>query len=109
MTQAQTIATIAVIALTTFATRVLPFLLFPAGKKTPKFVGYLGKVLPCAMIGMLVIYCLKGTAPLKYPYGLPELISVAAVVLLHLWKKNSFLSIGAGTILYMILVQFVFI
>lgn len=109
MTQAQALATVAVIALTTFATRAVPFLLFPSGKKTPRFIGYLGKTLPFAMIGMLVVYCLKGVAPMRYPYGLPELISLTAVVLLHLWKKNSFLSIGAGTVLYMVLVQFIFI
>ena len=70
---------------------------------------YLGKVLPFAIIAMLMVYCLKGTSLLEWPYGLPELIAVAAVVMLHLWKKNTLLSIGVGTVLYMLLVQFVFI
>ena len=70
---------------------------------------YLGKVLPFAIIAMLMVYCLKGTSLLEWPYGLPELIAVAAVVVLHLWKKNTLLSIGVGTVLYMLLVQFVFI
>lgn len=75
----------------------------------PGYVRYLGKVLPFAIIAMLVVYCLKGTNLLAWPYGLPELIAVAAVVALHVWKKNTLLSIGAGTVLYMVLVQFVFV
>lgn len=71
-------------------------------------VRYLGKVLPPAVIGMLVIYCLKEVQLTAYPYGIPEAVSVAAVVLLHLWKRNNLLSIGAGTVLYMFLVQAVF-
>jgi branched-subunit amino acid transport protein AzlD len=108
LTGNQAAAVIAVIAAVTFATRGLPFLLFPPNRKTPKFVTYLGKVLPFAVIGMLVVYCLKNVSFLRYPYGLPELISVAAVVLLQRWKRNTFLSIGAGTALYMVLVQAVF-
>lgn len=92
----------------TFLTRVLPFLIFPANKPTPKFVIYLGKALPPAIIGMLVVYCLKGITPLSWPYGIPEAIAVLAVVLLHLWKRNNLISICGGTILYMLLVQFVF-
>ena len=97
---------IAFVALVTF---LLPFVLFPEGKETPPYVKYLGKVLPFAIIAMLMVYCLKGTSLLEWPYGLPELIAVAAVVVLHLWKKNTLLSIGVGTVLYMLLVQFVFI
>ena len=100
---------IAFVALVTFFTRLLPFVLFTEGKETPPYVKYLGKVLPFAIIAMLVVYCLKGTSLLEWPYGLPELIAVAAVVVLHLWKKNTLLSIGVGTVLYMLLVQFVFI
>lgn len=97
------------VAVTTFMTRVIPFLLFPKGKEIPKVVQYLGTVLTPAVIGMLVVYCLKGTTVLTYPYGLPELISVVTVVGLHVWKRNNLLSIGAGTILYMVLIQVVFV
>lgn len=99
---------IAVVAGTIFFTRLFPFLFFPPGKEIPPMVRYLGKVLPPAVIGMLVIYCLKEVQLTVYPYGIPEAVSVAAVVLLHLWKRNNLLSIGAGTVLYMFLVQAVF-
>ena len=99
---------IVVVALTTFATRVIPFLLFPKGREIPKTVQYLGKVLTPAVIGMLVVYCLKGTSVLTYPYGIPELIAVFVVVGLHVWKRNNLLSIGVGTVLYMVLIQLVF-
>lgn len=89
-------------------TRGFTFLLFPAGKQTPKVILFLGKALPCALMALLIVYCLKNTSPLLYPYGLPEAIAIAAVILLHLWKKNNLLSIAGGTVLYMILVQFVF-
>ena len=69
---------------------------------------YLGKVLPAATMGLLVVYCLKGVTPLSWPHGLPELIAVAAVVLLHLWKRNNLISIAGGTVLYMVLVQIIF-
>ncbi len=94
--------------LATVITRFLPFLLFPAGKKTPKYIAYLGLTLPYATIGLLVVYCLRGLEFAAYPHGLPELISIAAIAVLHLWKGNSLLSIGAGTALYMVLVQAVF-
>ena len=99
---------ILVVALTTFSTRVIPFLVFPKGKEIPKTVQYLGKVLTPAVIGMLVVYCLKGTTPLAAPYGIPELISVTTVAVLHVWKRNNLLSIGVGTVLYMFLIQVVF-
>lgn len=100
---------IALIAVTTFITRAIPFVLFPENKKIPKTIEYLGKVLPPAVIGMLVVYCLKGITPTEFPFGLPELIAGATVVVLHLWKRNNLLSIGVGTILYMILIQSVFV
>lgn len=100
---------VVVLALVTFLTRVLPFLVFPAGKPTPKIIKYLGTVLPYAIMGMLVVYCLKDVAPFAFPFGLPELIAAVLVVLLHLWKKNTLLSIGAGTVCYMLLVQLVFV
>lgn len=104
----ESLAIIAVVALCTFATRLLPFILF-SGKKPPNYVLYLGKYLPAAIISVLVIYCFRNTAVTAWPHGIPEIIAVAAVVLLHLWKRNNLISIGGGTILYMILVQVVFI
>ena len=98
---------ILVVALTTFATRVVPFLIFPKGKKIPKVVEYLGKVLTPAVIGMLVVYCLKDTAVLTAPHGIPEALAVLTVAVLHIWKRINLLSIGAGTVLYMILIQVV--
>lgn len=96
------------VALTTFATRVTPFLLFPKGKEIPKTIQYLGKVLTPAVIGMLVVYCLKNTQVMESPHGVPELAAVLVTVVLHVWKRNNLLSIGAGTILYMFLIQVVF-
>lgn len=108
LTWQQSVIMILVIALTTFLTRALPFILFPANKRTPEYINYLGKVLPFAIIGMLIVYCLKNTSAAAYPYGLPEIISVGAVAVIHLWKRNSLLSIGSGTLIYMLLVQLVF-
>ncbi len=105
---AASLLVILAVALTTFATRVLPFLIFPKGRPVPKTVEYLGRVLTPAVIGMLVIYCLKDTPIVSAPHGIPEAAAVLAVVLLHLWKRNNLLSIGGGTILYMFLVQAVF-
>lgn len=110
LSDSQVLIRVLIMAGITFLLRILPFLLFPAGKPTPNYVLYLGKVLPFAIIGMLVIYCLKEvilSAALP-PYCLPELIAIAVTVLLHIWKRNSLLSIGGGTILYMVLVQTVF-
>ena len=102
------IALIAVTALVIAATRFLPFLIFGEKKETPKLITYLGQVLPCAIMGMLVVYCLKDVKFLSAPFGAPELIGCGIVALLHLWKRNSLLSIGIGTVAYMLLVQFVF-
>lgn len=99
---------IVVATLVTAATRFLPFLIFGNGKKTPDLIVYLGKVLPYAIMGMLVVYCLKNVSFLQYPFGIPELLGCAAVAILHIWKRNTLLSIGAGTVLYMLLVQLVF-
>ena len=85
------------VALTTFATRVVPFLIFPKGK-----------VLTPAVIGMLVVYCLKSTSVLAEPHGIPEAIAVIVTAVLHVWKRNNLLSIGVGTVLYMVLIQVVF-
>lgn len=99
---------IAVMAIVSLLMRALPFIVFGKGK-IPKAVQYLGNVLPGALMGMLVIYCFKSTVVTSFPFGLPELIATAVVVGLHLWKKNTLLSIGVGTVLYMILVQVVFV
>ncbi len=100
---------ILVVAVTTFATRVVPFLLFPKGKEIPPMIQYLGKVLTPAVIGMLVVYCLRNTTITQRPYGAAELISCVTVVGLHIWKRNNLLSIGVGTVLYMVLIQMVFV
>ena len=97
---------IAVMALTTATLRFLPFLVFT--RRTPSYVVYLGKVLPAALIGMLVVYCLKDVQITFAPHGLPELIAGAGVARLQAWKRNSLLSILAGTLLYMVLIQAVF-
>ena len=102
----QGIVIIAVMAAATLFTRFLPFI--PAGKKTPEYISFLGTTLPYATIGLLVVYCLKGVNFISWPHALPEIISVAAIVLLHVWKGNSLLSIGAGTVIYMVLIQGVF-
>ena len=99
-------ALVAVMALVTMLTRFLPFLVFR--KVTPPYITYLGKVLPPAIIGMLVIYCLKDISLIQAPHGLPELIAAGCVVGLQAWKRNSLVSILAGTLIYMALVQLVF-
>lgn len=109
MTTAQHMITIALCALATMLTRFLPFILFPAGKPTPKFIRFLGHALPAAVFSMLVVYCLKNVSITTGSHGLPELIAIAVVAALHLWKKQTLLSIAGGTIVYMLLVQQVFI
>ncbi|MGN1003797.1 MAG: branched-chain amino acid transporter permease [Oscillospiraceae bacterium] len=127
LTTGQAIASIAVMAIVTFLTRALPFLLFDRGDSPPKIVLYLGRVLPPAVIAMLIIYCLRSpsltvsadlTATMSgwlasivsfFVGWAPQLIAGAVVVVLHVWKRNNLLSIFGGTILYMILVQFVFV
>ncbi|MED1470656.1 branched-chain amino acid transporter permease [Bacillus salipaludis] len=108
MNVTQQIITIAMVVLGTMLTRFLPFMVFPSGKPTPNYIQYLGKVLPSAVIGLLVIYCFKNVHLLSGSHGIPELIGVAVVTLLHIWKKNMLLSIAGGTIVYMLLVQLVF-
>ncbi len=99
---------ILVIAAVTATLRFLPFLVFRNQGKRPALITYLGTVLPYAVMGMLVVYCLKGVSLTAPPHGLPELLSVAAVALLHLWRRNTLLSIFGGTAFYMVLVQLVF-
>jgi branched-subunit amino acid transport protein AzlD len=108
MSVGQQLILIAVMVLATQLTRALPFLAFPAGKPTPKYIAYIGKVLPAAVFGMLVVYCLKNVNILGGSHGLPELIGIAIVVLLHLWRRQMLLSIAGGTAVYMLLVQLIF-
>ncbi len=105
MTLKEQIITIIMVIIGTMVTRFLPFLLFPAERPTPKFVQYLGKVLPAAVFGMLVVYCLKNVNLFEGGRGIPEFISIAVVVVLHRWKRQMLLSIAGGTICYMVLVQ----
>ena len=109
LTPSQTVILILDIALGAVTTRFTPFLLFPETKEQPKTIVYLGRILPPAMMGLLVIYCLKNISLINAPHGIPELIAITAIVFLHKWKHNVLLSIGAGTVLYMFLVQVVFI
>ncbi|MFP3154218.1 AzlD domain-containing protein [Lachnospiraceae bacterium ZAX-1] len=104
----RSILIIVLVAATTFFTRAVPFVIFPKDREVHPVIAYLGKALPPAVIGMLVIYCFKSVSIGKFPFGLPELIAGVAVVALHIWKRNNLLSIGIGTILYMILVQAIF-
>lgn len=108
MTTMQIAALVAVMAVVTFLTRALPFLLFGRGGEPPKVVLYLGRFLPPAVIAMLIVYCYRGTSFGAVSGWAPGLIAGLAVVALHVWKKNNMLSIVGGTILYMILVQAVF-
>lgn len=109
MTITQQIITVAMVVLATMLTRFLPFVLFPEGRPTPKYIQYLGKVLPSAVFGLLIIYCLKNVSIFTGSHGIPEFLSILAVVFLHLWKRQMLLSIAGGTILYMVLVQLVFL
>lgn len=109
LTPLQTVVIVFAVALGTVITRFLPFIVFPQSKTPPQAVLKIGKMLPPAMMGLLVVYCLKGVNLLSGSHGLPELISIAAILLIHKWKSNVLLSIGIGTVLYMVLVQFIFI
>ncbi len=108
MSNGRVVILIAVMAAVTALLRFLPFWLLGGKRKTPEYIAYLGKVLPYAIMGMLVVYCLRGITPLVWPHGLPELLAAAAVAALHLWRRNTLLSIAGGTVCYMILIQFVF-
>ena len=108
MTLTQQIITVGMVVLGTMLTRFLPFLVFPAGKPTPRYIRYLGRVLPGAVFGLLVVYCLKHVDLLTDSHGLPELIAIILVAVLHYWKSNMLLSIGCGTVVYMLMVQFLF-
>lgn len=108
MTLTQQIITILLCVIGTVTTRFLPFIIFSSRKPTPQYIQYLGKALPPAIFGMLVVYCLKNVDILSGSHGLPELIAILLVAGLHLWKRQMLLSIAGGTVCYMLLVQFVF-
>lgn len=108
MTLTQRMITIGMVILGTLLTRFVPFLVFPAEKPTPQYIQYLGKVLPAAVFGLLVVYCLKNVSLFTGSHGIPELIGIVVVVGLHLWKRQMLLSIAGGTVCYMLLVQLVF-
>jgi len=108
LTTTQAIIIIALLSFGTIITRFLPFILFPNVKSIPLYITYLGKMLPSAAIGLLVVYCLRNVDFTIAPRGIPEAVAILAVALLHIWKKNTLLSIAAGTIIYMLLVQFMF-
>lgn len=108
MTLAERLITIGICALGTMTTRFLPFLIFRSNKPTPAYIQYLGKALPAAIFGMLVVYCLKNVSLLTGSHGLPELAAVLVTIGLHLWKRQTILSIVGGTACYMLLVQLVF-
>lgn len=108
MTTTQALLSVIIIAAVTFLTRATPFFLF-RGNSVPKFIEYLGGVIPYAVMGMLIVYCLKSVSVTAYPFGLPEGIATVFVVAIHKWKHNLLLSIGSATVLYMLLVQKVFV
>lgn len=103
-----TLSMILVIAAVTAVLRFAPFFIFSGDQPVPEFINYLGRVLPYSIMAMLVVYCLKGISFAKAPFGLPEIISVILVAVLHVWKRNTLFSIICGTICYMLLIQFVF-
>ena len=108
MTLTEHIITIAMCVLGTMTMRFLPFLIFSEKRETPKYIQYLGKALPPATFGMLVVYCLKNVDLLSGSHGIPEALALAVTVALHLWKRKMLLSIAGGTVCYMLLVQLVF-
>lgn len=108
MTISQQIITIILCVAGTLATRFLPFLVFSSKKPTPKYIQYLGKALPSAIFGMLIIYCLKNINIIGGSHGIAELISILVTIILHKWKRQMLLSIAGGTICYMLLIQLIF-
>ena len=108
MTIPQQVITIGLCVLGTMMTRFLPFLIFRSNRPTPRYIQYLGKVLPAAVFGLLVVYCLRNVNLFAGSHGIPELLAILVVVILHLWKRQMLLSIAGGTVCYMLLVQFIF-
>lgn len=108
MTLTQQVITIALCVLGTVLTRFLPFLVFSENRPIPAFIRYIGKWLPSAVFGMLIVYCLRNVSLLEGSHGLPELIAITLTVVLHLWKRQMLISIAGGTVCYMLLLRFVF-
>lgn len=109
MTAVQMGLTIAVCAAATMLTRFLPFLIFSSrDHQPPEMVQYLGRVLPAAILGMLIVYCLKNATPLSGSHGIPEALALLVTVGLHRWRHQTLLSIAGGTLCYALLVQLVF-
>ena len=108
MSAVQQVITIGVCVFATMLTRFLPFFIFSEKRPTPRYIQYLGHALPAAIFGMLVIYCLKNVSLLSGSHGLPELLAILVTAAMHLWKRQMLLSIAAGTVCYMLLVQLVF-
>lgn len=99
------IAVIAVMSIVTILLRFLPFIIFDRGGQLPKWITYLGKVLPPAIMSMLLVYCLRNINLIEGNHGFPELLCIGVAMLIHLWKRNTLLSIGVSTVLYMIIIQ----
>ena len=108
MTISEQIITIAVVIVATLSTRFLPFILFPSKNSTPLYISYLGKVLPAAVFGFLVVYCLRNVNIFAYSHGLPEILGVLITAFLHKWKRQMLFSIAGGTISYMAMLQIIF-
>ncbi len=108
MLNSNEIMIVGIISLVTILTRFAPFIIFKKEAKTPKFILWLGEVLPYSIMGMLVVYSFKNVS-WAYPYALPEIIACTFIFIVHIWKRNSLISIAGGTVLYIVLVQFVFI
>ena len=108
MNNLHSVLLVVVISVVTMLLRFLPLWVFGNGQQTPGLIQYLGKVLPYAIMGMLVVFCLKGVSLVNAPFGLPELLACAVVIGLHVWKRNTAVSIVGGTVVYMVLVQVVF-
>ena len=106
LTPAQTIMTILAVVVATMITRFLPFLLLARQGQSHPLVAYLGRVLPFAAVGFLVVYCLKDVSLAVAPHGIPEAVAILVITGLHLWRNNTLLSIGVGTAVYMLLVSF---
>lgn len=108
MTIPQRIITIALCVIGTMTTRFLPFLVFSEKRPTPPFIRYIGKWLPSAVFGMLLVYCLKNVSIVEAPHGLPEFTAIAVTAAIHLWKRQMLLSIAGGTLTYMVLLRTIF-
>ena len=108
MTIYEQIITIGLCVLGTMLTRFAPFIAFSSDKPTPRYILYLGKALPAAIFGMLVVYCLKDVSVFEGSHGIPELVGIVVTVVLHLWKRQMLVSIAGGTVVYMVLVQLLF-